>query len=173
MAAVTILNDFRAQEEEICHYFNFFPLYLLWSNGARWHDLSFFLIFSFKVSLSFFSFNFIKKLFSSSSLFAIKVVSFACLRLLMFLPPVLIPACNLSSPEFLMMCSAHRLNKQGDCRQPCHTLFSILSQSVVTYSILTVASWPAYRFLRRQVRYSHLLKSCHCLLWSTQSKALV
>ena len=36
----------------------------------------------------------------------------------MFLPSVLIPACNSSSPTFLMMCSAYRLNKQGDCRQP-------------------------------------------------------
>ena len=25
MAAVTICSDFRVQEEEICHYFNFFP----------------------------------------------------------------------------------------------------------------------------------------------------
>ena len=36
----------------------------------------------------------------------------------MFLPPLLIPACNSSSPAFLMMCSAYRLNKQGDSRQP-------------------------------------------------------
>ena len=49
----------------------------------------------------------------------------------MFLPPILIPACNSSSLAFLMMCSAYRLNKQGDSRQPCHTPFSILNQSVV------------------------------------------
>ena len=35
-------TDFWAQEEEICHYFNLFPFYLSWSNGARCHDLSFF-----------------------------------------------------------------------------------------------------------------------------------
>ena len=40
MAAVTIHSDFRAQEEEICHYFNLSPLYLLWSIGAGCHDLS-------------------------------------------------------------------------------------------------------------------------------------
>ena len=34
MAAVTIHSDFRAQEEEICHYFHFSPFYLPWSNGA-------------------------------------------------------------------------------------------------------------------------------------------
>ena len=57
------------------------------------------------------------------------------------------------------MCSAYRLNKQGDSRQPYHTPFSILNQSVVPYRVLTVASWPAYRFLRRQmVCYSHLSK---------------
>ena len=28
-AAVTIHSDFRAQEEEICHYFHIFPFYLL------------------------------------------------------------------------------------------------------------------------------------------------
>ena len=42
MAAVTICSDFRAQAEEICHYFHLFPFYLPWSNGARCHDLSFF-----------------------------------------------------------------------------------------------------------------------------------
>ena len=41
MAAVTICSDFRAQEEEICHYFHLFSLYLSWSNGVRYHDLSF------------------------------------------------------------------------------------------------------------------------------------
>ena len=38
--------------------------------------------------------------------------------------------------------------------RPCHTPFSILNQSVVLCKILTVASWPPYRFLRRQVRWS-------------------
>ena len=38
--------------------------------------------------------------------------------------------------------------------------FSILNQSVVPCLNLTVASWPAYRFLRRQVRwYSYLFKN--------------
>ena len=39
MAAVTIHGDFGAQEEEICHYFHLFCLYLPCSNGARCHDL--------------------------------------------------------------------------------------------------------------------------------------
>ena len=72
---------------------------------------------------------------------------------------ILIPACVSSSPAFLMMYSAYKLNKQGDNIQPWHTPFSIWNQSVVPCPVLTVASWPAYRLLRRQVRYSHLFKN--------------
>ena len=46
------------------------------------------------------------RLFSSSLLSAIRVESSACLKVLVFLPAVLIPACASSSPEFLMMSSA-------------------------------------------------------------------
>ena len=42
LAAVTICSDFKAQEEEMCHYFSLFPFYLPWSNGARCCDLRFF-----------------------------------------------------------------------------------------------------------------------------------
>jgi len=59
------------------------------------------------------SFIFIKRLFSS--LFsAIRVVSPAYLRLLLFLPAILIPVCASSSPAFHMMYSAYKFNKQGD-----------------------------------------------------------
>ena len=83
--------------------------------------------------------------------FSLEVISSAYLTLLMFLPPILIPAYNSSSPAFLMMCSAYKLNKQGDNRQLCHSFFLILNQSVVPYRVLTVASRPTYRFHRRQV----------------------
>src|SRR5574337_175583 len=55
----------------------------------------------------------VKRLFSSSSLSAIRVVSSAYLRLLIFLPEILISACASSSPAFCMMFSAYKLNKQG------------------------------------------------------------
>ena len=42
----------------------------------------------------------------------------AYLRLLIFLPAILIPACASSSPALLMMYSAYKLNKQGDNIQP-------------------------------------------------------
>ena len=51
-------------------------------------------------------------------LLPIRVISSAYLRLLMFLLPILIQACNSSSPAFLMMCSAYRLNKQGTADSP-------------------------------------------------------
>ena len=73
------------------------------------------------------------------------------------------------------MYSACKLNKQGDNIQPRHTPFPIWNQSVVPCPVLTVASWSAYRFLRRQVRWSGIpisFRICHSLLWSTQSKAL-
>ena len=130
---------------------------------------------SFKPTFSLSSFTFIKRLFSSSSLFAIRVVSSAYLRLLIFLMANLIPACASSSPVFLMMHSAYKLNKQGDNIQPWCTPFSIWNQSVVPCPVLTVASWPAYRYLKRQVRWSGIpisFRIFHSLFWSTQSKAL-
>ena len=105
---------------------------------------------SFKPTFSLSSFTFIK----SSSLSAIRMVSFAYLRLLIFLPAILIPTCASSSPAFLMMYSACKLNKQGDNIQPWRTPFPIWNQSVVPCPVLTVASWPAYSYLKRQVRWS-------------------
>ena len=124
---------------------------LKWWDQTSWS--SFFEL-SFQPAFSLSSFTFIKRLFSSSSLSAIRVVSSAYLRLLIFLPTILIPACASSSPEFHMMYSAYKLNKQGDNRQPWRTPFPIWNQSVVPCPVLTVASWPAYRFLSRQVRWS-------------------
>jgi len=65
---------------------------------------------SFKPDFSPSSFTFIKRLFSSSSLFAISVVVSAYLKLLIFLPAILIPACDSSSSTFCMMYSAYKLN---------------------------------------------------------------
>ena len=53
-----------------------------------------------------------------------------------------------------MMYSTYKLNKQGDDIQPWHTPFPFWKQSVVSCQFLIVPSWPAYRFLRRQVRWS-------------------
>ena len=55
-----------------------------------------FQMFSFKPAFSLSFFTFIKRLFSSSLLSAIRVVSSAYLRLLIFLPEILIPAWHLA-----------------------------------------------------------------------------
>ncbi|CAI9175884.1 unnamed protein product [Rangifer tarandus platyrhynchus] len=78
----------------------------------------FVLMFSFKPAFSLSSFTFIKRLFSYSLLSAIRVVSSAYLRLLIFFQAILIPSCASSSLAFLMMYSAYKLNKQGDNIQP-------------------------------------------------------
>ena len=110
------------QKKIICHYFHFLP--------SIYHKVMeldamilVFLIFSFKPALSLSSFTLVKRPFSSSLLSAIRMVSSRYLWLLIFLPPILIPAYNLSSLAFLMMCSAYGLNKQGGSRHPCCTSF--------------------------------------------------
>ena len=106
---------------------------------------------SFRQAFSLCSFTFIKRLFNSSSLSAIRVIQSAYLRLLIFLTAILILVCASASPEFCMMYSSYKLNKQGDTIQIWRTPFPIFNQSVVPCPILTVASWPAYR---RQVKWS-------------------
>ena len=108
------------------------------------------------------SFTFIKWLFSSSSFSAIRVVSSAYLRLLIFLPAILIPACVSSSPEFLMMYSAYMLNKQGDNIQPWCTPFPIWNQSVGSMSSSNCCFLTCIQISQEAgqvVWYSHLFKN--------------
>ena len=69
---------------------------------------------SFKPTFSLSSFTLIKRLFSSSSLSAIRVISSAFLRLLMFLLAIWIPGWESYSLAFHMMYSTCKLIKQGD-----------------------------------------------------------
>ena len=85
------------------------------------------------------------------------------------------PSSASSNLPFHMMYSASKLNKQGDNIDPWCTPFPIWDQSVLPCLVLTVASWPAYRFLRSQVRWpgiSSSLRISLSLLWSTQSKKI-
>ena len=147
MAAFTICSDFGAQEDKISHCF---PIYLPWSDGTGCYDLSFLNV-EFKPVFSLSSFTFTKRLFSSSSLYATSVVSSAYMRSLTFLPAILIPSWASSSPAFLIMYSARKLNKQGDNMQPRCTPFPIWNQPFVPHLVEPVASCPAYR---KQVRWS-------------------
>ena len=107
---------------------------------------------NFKPAVSLFSLTLIKSIFSCSSISSIRVVSFAYLRLLIFLLETLIPGCDSSSPAFHKMYSAYKLNKHSDNIQPCHTPLPILKQLVIPYKVLIFTSWPAHRFPRWQVR---------------------
>ena len=77
------------RKNKVSHCFHCFPIYLSCSDGTRCHDLSFL---SFKPTFSLSSLTFIKRLFSSSLLSVIRVVLSVYLRLLIFLPAILIPA---------------------------------------------------------------------------------
>ena len=79
------------------------------SHQVVWPEAMIFIFWmlSFKPTLSLSTFTFTKRLFSSSSLSAIRVVSSAYLSLLIFLPAILIPAYASSSPAFLMNIRHH------------------------------------------------------------------
>ena len=136
LATVTICRDFGAWEYKTVTASIVIPIYLPWSDwtlheGKRGEWKSWF------------------KTQHSSSLSVIGVVSSTYLRLMIFLLAIVILACDSSSPAFCIMYSAYKLNKQSNKIQLCHTPFPILNQSVVPCKVLILASWPAYRFLRR------------------------
>ena len=124
-----------------------------------------FLMLSFKPAFWLSIFTLIKRLFSSSSLFALREISSAYLKLMMLLPEILIAA---DSPSL-----AYKWNKQGDTKQPRCTPFPIWNQFIVPCPVLTLASWPAYKSLRSQVRWSgipisfRILHSCFAILFSS------
>ena len=129
MSAITICSDFGGQENKVCHCFHHFPYTCHEVMGPNAMILVFWML-SFKPAFSLSSFTFIKRLFSSSLLFAIRMTSYAYLRLLIFLPAILISACPSSSLAFPMMYSAYKLNKQGDTIQPLCTPSPIWNQSI-------------------------------------------
>ena len=163
MAAVTNCSDFGAQENKLFHCFHCVP----WSDGTGPHDLHF-LNAEFSANFFILLFHFHQEV----SLSAISVVSPAYLKLLIFLPAILIPACASFSPAFYMMHSAYNLNEQVNDVQPWCFPIPIWNQSAVPCPVLNVAFWPAYSFLRRQVRWSGIpisLRIFHSFLSSTQS----
>ena len=87
---------------------------------------------NFKPAFSLSCFTFIKRLFNYSLLSAIRVVSSACLRLLIFLLAILIPACASSSQVSWMRYSAYKLNKQGDTE--VHDLWHVWPLPHLEYS---------------------------------------
>ena len=124
-----ICSDFRAPQNKVS--VSTLPQSICHEMMGLYAMILVFWMLSFKPTFLLSSFTFIKRLFSSS-LFAIRVLSSAYLRLLIFLAAILIPACASSSPAFHMMYSAYKLNKQGDNIQPWLTPFAIWYQPVVS-----------------------------------------
>ena len=169
MAAITICRDYGVPKNNVSHCFHCFSTSYHEVMGLDTMILVFWIL-SCKPKFSLSSFTFIKRLFRSSSISAIRMMSSEYLRLLIFLPAILILAYASTSSAFLMMYSAYKLNKEGDNIQPWHTPFPIWNQSVVPCPVPTLASWSAYRFLKRQVRWSGIPISWrifHSFLWST------
>ena len=137
MAAVTICSDFGTKKIKSVTVSITFPSICHEVMGPDAMILVFWML-SFKPAFSLSSFTFIKRLFRSFLLSAIRVVSSVYVRLLIFLPAILIPAVLHSA--FRMMYSAYKLNKQGDNIQPWCTSFPIWNQSIVPCLVLTVAS---------------------------------
>ena len=100
--------------------FHFFLIYLPWSDKTWGYDLHFLNV-DFKPAFSLSSFTFIKRLFSSSSLSAIKVVSSVYLRLLIFLLAIWSQLVSHPTQHFIW-CTLHMrryfankgLSNQGD-----------------------------------------------------------
>ena len=116
MTAVTICSDFGAKKIKSVTVSSASPSICHEVMGPD--DM----ILVFRMLTNFFTilFHFHQEAFSSSSPSAIRVrvVPSAYLRLLIFLPEILIQACASSSLAFHMMYSAYKLNNQGENIQP-------------------------------------------------------
>ena len=149
MAAITNGSCFGAQKNEVWHCFHCFPIHFLWSDGTRCHDLSFLNV------------EPLSQLFHSP----LSLSSRGSLVLLCFLPRrkggvicisnvIDISPSNLDSSLCFIQPRVSHDVLWDDNIQPWCTPFPIWNQSVVSCPVLTVASWPAYRFLGRQIRWS-------------------
>ena len=171
MAEVTICSDFGTPQNKICHCFHFFPLYFPWSDGTSCHD---------QHLLNIVSSQLFQSPLSPSSKDSLVPLHFLPLKRYhlhiwgcwyfswhSWFQLVIHPA------WYFAWCILHRSEIS---RVTIYSLLVLLSQFswVVPWLILTVASWPEYRFLRKQVRWSGIpisLRIFHSLLWSTESKS--
>ena len=164
MAAVTILSFESRKIQSVT--VSIFPPSIC-HEGMELDDMILvFGMLSFKAAFSQSYFTFIKRLFSSSLLSASGVISCAYLRLLIFLSAILIPAWASFNPAFYMMYS-YKLNKQDDNIQFWQTPFPIWNQSVDSCPVLTVASWPAYSFLKWSDKKKRILPYGTTYAWRT------
>ena len=108
-----------------------FPIYLHEVTGPDAIIFVFWMLTFLKPAFSVSSFNFIKRLFSSSLLSDIRVVSSAYLRNIDIFLAIFIPACASSSRAFCMMYSAYKLGR--------HTQAAIAGQAYLKLLIFLLA----------------------------------
>ena len=131
--------------------FHFSPIYLPWNDGLDAMIFVFWKL-SFKPTFSRSSFTFIKRFFSFSLLYTITMVSSAY-------QVVGLSHSDLDSSlwviQFGILPDVLCIEvKQARWQYTALTYsFPILNHSVVPCLVLTIASGPAYKFLRRQVRW--------------------
>ena len=89
------------------------------------------------------------------------------MRLLIFLPAILIPACATSSPAFLMMYSAYKLNKQGDNIQPTYSFPDLepVCWSMSDSNCCFLTCMQVSQEAGQVVWHSHLLKNFPQFVW--------
>ena len=184
MAAVTILNDFGTPQNKVCQCFHCFPIYLSWSDGTGCHDHECWALsqlFHSPLSLSSRGSLVLCFLFSS---FLCHKCAVICISEVtdIYLGNLDSSLCFIpASVQHFSWCTWH-------ISEICLYIYKlyIWQYTALTYSFpdlepvccfmsSSVASWPTYRFLRRQVRWPGTPISWrifHRLLWSTQSKAL-
>ena len=160
MAAVIVHSDFEPRERKSATVSIISPSICHKVMGPDAVVFVFWML-SFNPAFSLSSFTCIKRLFSSSSLTAIRVISSAYLRLFIFLPAILIPVCDSASLAFWIMYSAQKLNKQGDSIQLDTILFqfwtSPLSTSNSNSCFLTLKQVSQKTCM--MVLYAHLFKN--------------
>ena len=100
-----------------------------------------------------------KRLFSSSLLFAIRVVSSAYLRLLLFLLAVLIPACASSSPTFCRMYSAYNIVSRVTALTYSSSYLDTVCCSMSSSNCCFLTCIQISQEAGKVVWYSHLFKS--------------
>ena len=130
-------SDFGAKENIMCHCF---PIYLPWSDGTRCHDVCFRML-SFKAAFSLSSFIFIRRLFSSFSLSAIKVVSSAYLRMCIFLLAILTVAWKKNYGKFGQCIKKHRHHFAD--KDPYSQSYGLSGSHVQMLELDHKESWPA------------------------------
>ena len=121
MAAVTICSDFGAPQNKVWHCFYCFPIYFPWSDGTRCHDIRFLNV-ELQANFSLSSFTFIKRLFSSSSLSAIRVIRWSLKGF-----PVLTFCHFQKHPDYWQIWLTQEINKifaKGMCKECKVLMFS-------------------------------------------------